>query len=160
MCGIVGYIGKQEATPILVEGLKTLEYRGYDSSGVAVLNNEITMVKTKGRLVNLENKLEGSTLHGHLGIPNRTTINLRLDEFDRNKNDAARAVHGENVTFTAEYFFHKKARLTFTYQTRDWDTDGRTKGTNPEIIGNGILSDVGNRMGLELTFIFKNVLLR
>ncbi len=68
MCGIVGYIGKQEATPILVEGLKTLEYRGYDSSGVAVLNNELNMVKTKGRLVNLEEKLKGHTLHGKMGI--------------------------------------------------------------------------------------------
>lgn len=68
MCGIVGYIGKQEATPILIEGLKTLEYRGYDSSGVAVLNDQITMVKTKGRLVNLEEKLVGLTLHGNMGI--------------------------------------------------------------------------------------------
>lgn len=68
MCGIVGYIGKQEATPILIEGLKTLEYRGYDSSGVAVLNDKLHMVKTKGRLANLENKLEGITLKGTMGI--------------------------------------------------------------------------------------------
>lgn len=68
MCGIVGYIGKQEATPILIEGLKTLEYRGYDSSGVAVLNNELKMVKTKGRLANLEEKLATVSLHGSLGI--------------------------------------------------------------------------------------------
>lgn len=68
MCGIVGYIGKQEATPILIEGLKTLEYRGYDSSGVAVLNDKLHMVKTKGRLANLENKLEGITLRGTMGI--------------------------------------------------------------------------------------------
>jgi len=68
MCGIVGYIGSKEATPVLIEGLKTLEYRGYDSSGVAVLNSELNMVKTKGRLANLEEKLEGNTLHGNLGI--------------------------------------------------------------------------------------------
>lgn len=68
MCGIVGYIGKQEATPILIEGLKTLEYRGYDSSGVAVLNNELNMVKTKGRLANLEEKLLGESIHGNMGI--------------------------------------------------------------------------------------------
>jgi len=72
----------------------------------------------------------------------------------------ARAVHGANMTFTTEYFFHKKARLTFTYQTRDWYADGRTTGTNPEIIGNGILSGVDSRFGLELAFIVKNVLLR
>ena len=68
MCDIVGYIGKQEATPILIEGLKTLEYRGYDSSGVAVLNSELNMVKTKGRLANLEERLEGKNIHGTLGI--------------------------------------------------------------------------------------------
>ena len=68
MCGIVGYIGKNEATPVLVEGLKTLEYRGYDSSGVAVLNNELNMVKTKGRIADLEARLEGKDIHGTLGI--------------------------------------------------------------------------------------------
>ena len=68
MCGIVGYIGKQDATPILVEGLKTLEYRGYDSSGVAVMNDGIGLVKTKGRLVDLENKLVGSPVAGQMGI--------------------------------------------------------------------------------------------
>lgn len=68
MCGIVGYIGKQEATPILIEGLKTLEYRGYDSSGVAVLNDELKMVKSKGRIANLEERLEGKGIKGSLGI--------------------------------------------------------------------------------------------
>ncbi len=102
----------------------------------------------------------GYDIHGHWNGLNRTTINLRYDEFDRNKNNADRAVHGEALTFTGEYFFHKKARLTFTYQKRDWDVDRRTKDSNAEIIGNGIVQDVGNRFGLELTFIFKNVLLR
>lgn len=68
MCGIVGYIGKKEATPILIEGLQTLEYRGYDSSGVAVINEELHMVKTKGRLVNLEEKLKGEDINGTMGI--------------------------------------------------------------------------------------------
>lgn len=102
----------------------------------------------------------GYDIHGHWGGRNRTTVNLRVDEFDRNKNDVARAVHGVNTTFTVEYFFHKKARLTFTYQKRDWDTDDRTAGSNPEILGNAILGQVDDRIGLELTFIFKNVLLR
>ncbi len=68
MCGIVGYIGKKEATEILVEGLRTLEYRGYDSSGVAVLNDTIKMVKTKGRLKNLEEKLTEEVMSGTVGI--------------------------------------------------------------------------------------------
>ena len=68
MCGIVGYIGKQEAAPILVEGLQTLEYRGYDSSGIAVIDQELQMVKTKGRLANLEEKLKGAGVKGTMGI--------------------------------------------------------------------------------------------
>ncbi len=68
MCGIVGYIGKQEASPILIEGLKSLEYRGYDSAGIAVYNEHLTMVKSKGRLADLEIKLAGNVPTGGCGI--------------------------------------------------------------------------------------------
>jgi len=70
MCGIVGYIGAQQAAPILLEGLKKLEYRGYDSAGVAVYNdNEINVVKSKGRLKILDDQLDGGKkLPGTLGI--------------------------------------------------------------------------------------------
>jgi len=56
MCGIVGYIGDKEVYPILINGLKRLEYRGYDSSGVAIVNNGKPQVyKVKGKIADLEN---------------------------------------------------------------------------------------------------------
>jgi len=69
MCGIVGYIGKQNATPILLEGLRRLEYRGYDSSGIAIRNGAgMEIVKCAGRIANLEEKLRKHAPNGHLGI--------------------------------------------------------------------------------------------
>jgi len=68
MCGIVGYIGEKEALPLLVDGLKRLEYRGYDSAGVAILGEELKVVKTVGRIKDLENRLNGAELKGQLGI--------------------------------------------------------------------------------------------
>lgn len=69
MCGIVGFVGKKEASPILVEGLSKLEYRGYDSAGVAVLEDgEIKVRKFKGRLKNLDDNLKQSPLNGTIGI--------------------------------------------------------------------------------------------
>ncbi|MGE5594037.1 MAG: glutamine--fructose-6-phosphate transaminase (isomerizing) [Betaproteobacteria bacterium] len=69
MCGIVGYIGPRQATPILIENLKKLEYRGYDSAGIAVMGSEsIEVRKTEGRLAKLEAQLEGEVLAGSVGI--------------------------------------------------------------------------------------------
>ena len=69
MCGIVGYVGDAEALPILIEGMKKLEYRGYDSAGVAVVSEgEISVVRKAGQIVNLERELEGQRLQGSLGI--------------------------------------------------------------------------------------------
>jgi glucosamine--fructose-6-phosphate aminotransferase (isomerizing) len=82
MCGIVGYIGHREAYPIIIEGLKRLEYRGYDSSGIALYDgNDINLSKTKGKVADLEErvkqeiKIEGTVGIGHTrwathGVPN------------------------------------------------------------------------------------------
>ncbi|MGO1528077.1 MAG: hypothetical protein ACTHWU_05065, partial [Senegalia sp. (in: firmicutes)] len=69
MCGIVGYIGNRQASDILVEGLSKLEYRGYDSAGVAILNNDnLGLRKYKGRLQVLKDNLEKESLEGNIGI--------------------------------------------------------------------------------------------
>lgn len=69
MCGIVGYIGSKEASPILLSGLKRLEYRGYDSAGIAVYNdNEINIIKKKGKISNLEEAMRNEEQVGTLGI--------------------------------------------------------------------------------------------
>ena len=70
MCGIVGYIGKKQAFPIIINGLKRLEYRGYDSAGIALLSSsgELNIYKKKGKVVNLEEAAAGSDISGNVGI--------------------------------------------------------------------------------------------
>ncbi len=68
MCGIVGYIGPRPAYPILINGLKRLEYRGYDSAGIALLNGTIRLYKAKGKVKNLEDLVEGCDISGTSGI--------------------------------------------------------------------------------------------
>lgn len=71
MCGIVGYVGKEQAAPILLDGLSKLEYRGYDSAGIAVRNDneDVTVIKAKGKLLALAEKTnDGKSVHGSCGI--------------------------------------------------------------------------------------------
>ncbi len=68
MCGIVAYIGDKQAYPIILEGLKRLEYRGYDSSGISILNGELITVKKKGKVSQLEHEAKKYNMTGTLGI--------------------------------------------------------------------------------------------
>ncbi|MFH1120245.1 MAG: glutamine--fructose-6-phosphate transaminase (isomerizing) [Bacteroidota bacterium] len=68
MCGIVAYIGPRQASPILIKGLHRLEYRGYDSAGIAILNSELKLFKSKGKVSDLEELIRGEDLSGTVGI--------------------------------------------------------------------------------------------
>lgn len=70
MCGIVGYVGRRDACPILIKGLHRLEYRGYDSAGVALINPDgrLNVFKCKGKVSDLEHFLDGKDLGGNIGI--------------------------------------------------------------------------------------------
>src|SRR3989338_3667940 len=95
MCGIFGYTGKKEAQPLIIQGLKHLEYRGYDSSGVAIQDGfqSIAFEKTHGKIKNLEevlrsHPLKGNTAIGHTrwathGTPNQLNAHPHLDSANR-----------------------------------------------------------------------------
>lgn len=68
MCGIIAYIGYRKAYPVLIKGLKRLEYRGYDSAGIALMTPSLTIYKKKGKVVNLENFAENNIIEGSIGM--------------------------------------------------------------------------------------------
>ncbi len=68
MCGIVAYVGVRDAYSVIIKGLKRLEYRGYDSAGIALVNGGINIIKKKGKVINLEEFASNTNLDGHIGI--------------------------------------------------------------------------------------------
>jgi len=94
MCGIVAYLGPKEALPILIKGLHRLEYRGYDSAGIALLNEKLSVFKTKGKVSELEKYISGKNLNGHAGIAHTRW-----------------ATHGEPNTINAHPHFSQNKKL-------------------------------------------------
>lgn len=124
MCGIVGYIGNREAFPILLKGLKRLEYRGYDSAGIALLNGELSVYKKAGKVTELEKATLGQNLNANIGIghtrwathgePNDTNAHPHLSQ---SKNLAI--IHNGII----ENYDSIKAELTGRGYTFHSDTD-------------------------------------
>ena len=78
MCGIVGYIGQRKAYPILIKGLKRLEYRGYDSAGVALISDDrqLNVYKTKGKVSDLETFVTQKDISGNIGIAHTRWLHM------------------------------------------------------------------------------------
>lgn len=100
MCGIVGYIGYRDAYPILIKGLHRLEYRGYDSAGVALLagDHKMNIYKSKGKVSNLEESAASKDISGHIGIAHTRW-----------------ATHGEPSTFNAHPHVSQNGRLALVH---------------------------------------------
>ena len=100
MCGIVGYIGYRDAYPILIKGLHRLEYRGYDSAGVALLagNHKMNIYKSKGKVSNLEESAASKDISGHIGIAHTRW-----------------ATHGEPSTLNAHPHVSQNGRLALVH---------------------------------------------
>lgn len=115
MCGIVGYTGSREAYPIILKGLKRLEYRGYDSAGVALLNHGLKVYKKKGKVADLEKTLSDADVTGHIGI-GHTRWATHGEPSDRNAHPHSSNSHSlaiihngiiENYAVIKEELLHK-----------------------------------------------------
>ena len=144
MCGIVGYIGKNNATPILIEGLRREIYRGYDSSGIVVFQNgEPFCVKAVGKLENLEAKLTNSSPVGEIGLghclPPDTLIQLvdgSIKEISKIKNgDKVLSLNQETLKFSTgkvEVYKHKSPQ--YLYEIRTPSASLKTTGQHKMLV--------------------------
>ncbi len=123
MCGIVGYIGGQQATPIILEGLKKLEYRGYDSAGIATLGDgESAIRRSQGKLINLENILRDQPLTGTVGIGHtRWATHGRPSEINAHPHKAGPVIVVHNGII--ENYLQLKEQLNKTGHTFKSETD-------------------------------------
>lgn len=97
----------------------------------------------------------GYDIQQHLGLKHRATVNIRYDEYDRNRGNEAREANWNIWSLTGEYFFHKQGRATLTYQWRDVNADNRNGAAKTN--GNAVLEGVDQRLGLQLTLFFSHV---
>ena len=97
----------------------------------------------------------GYDIQQHLGLKHRTTLNVRYDEYDRNKGNESREANWTIWSLTGEYFFHKQARATLTYQWRDVNANNRTGAARTS--GNAVLEGVNQHLGLQLTMFFSHI---
>lgn len=123
MCGIVGYIGEQQATPVILEGLKKLEYRGYDSAGIATLSSgESAIRRSEGKLVNLENLLREHPLSGVIGIGHtRWATHGRPSEINAHPHKAGSVIVVHNGII--ENYLQLKEQLKLTGHIFKSETD-------------------------------------
>jgi glucosamine--fructose-6-phosphate aminotransferase (isomerizing) len=136
MCGIVGYIGEKDATPILVEGLRKLEYRGYDSAGVAVWQNGASrVVRCRGKLSNLEERLKLEPAPGRLGI-GHTRWATHGGPSDENAHP--HKVNGVSVVHNGIIENHVRLRGQLTAQGRKFASE-----TDTEIIAHLVDVELG-----------------
>ncbi|MDH3454890.1 MAG: glutamine--fructose-6-phosphate transaminase (isomerizing) [Desulfuromonadales bacterium] len=123
MCGIVGYIGPQQATPIVLDGLRKLEYRGYDSAGIATLDQgRVNICRAEGKLVNLEQRLLARPLVGQIGIGHtRWATHGRPSEINAHPHNAGGFVVVHNGII--ENYLDLKIRLRAQGHEFSSDTD-------------------------------------
>jgi glucosamine--fructose-6-phosphate aminotransferase (isomerizing) len=151
MCGIVGYIGRRDAIPVLLEGLRSLEYRGYDSAGLAVVyRNRLMVTKTAGRVQDLRDKLNGSakTIKASVGIghtrwathgePNEVNAHPHTDASGRI------AVVHNGIIENAEYLRAQLTRQGITF-TSDTDTEALAHLIAAEATGEVTLEEAVRR---------------